>query len=281
MRTRLLWSVLYLTVYYAHAQDPGGSNSAGRKGQCYLYWGYNRAFYNQSDVHLKGEHFDFTIHKAKAEDMPEKFDPSVYFNPSSLTVPQFNFRAGYFIGPHTSVSLGWDHMKYRLVTTQKATISGYIDPEFYPMPGYSGSFVHSDILYQPAFMDFHHSDGFNFVRASVEQQVPLWVPERGKVQLMMNGAASAGLMLPWTDFTFFGQHYRNKLHLAGYGISASAGFRLEFLNWLFVQFSMQTGFADMRDITIQDHLPSRAQQKIVFFERSAAIGGYIPTGKRR
>jgi hypothetical protein len=273
----VLWCA-YLMAYYAHGQDNviNPSGEKGRKGSVYITWGYNRAYYGKSDVHLKGEHYDFVIHDARAEDMPEKFDPSVYFNFNQLTVPQFNFRVGYYFNENTAFSLGWDHMKYRLITTQLVRISGEIDPEYYNLSGFTGIFDHTPVIYQPKFMDYHHSDGFNYIRAGIERRLPLTSLWNGKLELVMVGGVSAGVMLPWTDFTFFGVHHRNKLHLAGYAGSVNAGFRAEFLKWFFIQVNAQAGWANMPDIVLEDHLPSRASQQISFFERSWALGGYIP-----
>jgi hypothetical protein len=263
---------------YAHCQDivSGSTGTSGRKGSVYITWGYNRAYYGKSDVHFKGEHYDFVIHDAMAADMPEKFDPSVYFNVSQLTVPQFNFRLGYYFNENTSFSLGWDHKKYMLITTQLVRISGEIDPEYYHLPGFTGTFDKTPVIYQPKFMDYHHSDGFNFIRAGIERRLPLTSLWNGKFELTMVGGASVGAMMPWTDFTFFGEHHRNKLHLAGFAGSINAGFRAEFLKWFFVQVNAQAGWANLLDVTLEDHLPSRASQQISFFERSWALGGYIP-----
>lgn len=250
-----------------------------RKGQAYIYWGYNRSFYNASDIHFKGEGFDFTLHQAKAADMPERFDPSVYFNMTTISVPQFNFRFGYFIGKNTSISIGWDHMKYRLIQTQRLRASGYIDPSWGGGNDLAREFKDEYILYNPSFMDFHHSDGFNYARLAIEQRVPVWMSKNGKHHLSLNGAASLGVVIPWTDWTFFSNHYRNKLHLAGYGASLSLGARFEFFKWFFVQGFMQAGGTNLVDIVLQDHLPSRADQKIHFVERSWAVGGFIPISK--
>lgn len=246
-----------------------------------MTWGYNRAYYNKSDIHFKGDGYDFTLEQARADDMPEKFDPDVYFNMSQLTIPQFNFRIGYYFGKNTCFSAGWDHMKYRLINTQLLRINGYIDSEKYPSDlgngyQYSGTFDHNYILYNAGFMDYHHSDGFNFVRFSLEQRVPFWKSKNGKITAAMTGAISTGLMLPWTDWTFFGQHNRNKLHLAGYAGSIMAGARIEFFKYLFIQGNAQLGRSIMPDIILELPKSSRASQNITFFERSWAFGGYIP-----
>jgi hypothetical protein len=248
-------------------------------GNLFITWGYNRAYYNKSDVHFKGEHFDFVLLDARAEDMPEKFKPDVYLNPTQFTVPQFNFRMGYYVMSNTAISLGWDHMKYHLIPTQSVKISGYIDEDVYPLQEFTGQFNHDRILYTPSFMDYHHSDGFNFIRLAIEQRAPLLSSANHKHVLAFNGSASIGAVLPWTDFTFFGVHHRNKPHLAGYGLSIHAGLRYEFFEHFFLQMTAQSGWTNLTNILLEDHLHSRASQKIVFLERAWALGAYIPIRK--
>lgn len=251
-------------------------NAASRKGQIYVTWGYNRAYYNRSDIHFKGESYDFTLHDVRAEDIPEKFRPDVYFNPTQFTVPQFNFRIGYYIRKNTAISGGWDHMKYHIVPTQLVKIDGHIDEELFYDPTYTGDFHNDYILYKPSFMDYHHSDGFNFIRVALDQRQPFLQSKSGRHVLAVNASVSAGVFLPWTDFTFFGVNHRNKLHLAGFGASVHAGFRYEFFNYFFIQLMAQVGWSNLHDIMLEDDLPSRASQKISFIERSWALGGYIP-----
>jgi len=283
MKRPLAALILLITACYAHCQSdvPSEFSKLGRKGQLSVYWGYNRAYYNKSDIHFKGANYDFTLHQARGEDMPEKFDPEVYFNLTQLTIPQFNFRVGYFVGENTSISIGWDHMKYRLITTQLLKISGTISDEVYDMEGYTGTFDHDYILYKPGFVDFHHSDGFNFIRVALEQRVPIISDRKGNHLVAFFGGVSLGVLMPWTDFTFFGEHFRNKPHFAGYGASINAGFRYEFFKWFFLQANAQAGRANMPDIVLENELASRASQKISFFERSWALGGYIPLGSRK
>lgn len=257
-------------------EQPAASQFATKEHQFYVTWGYNRAYYNKSDVHFKGEGYDFTLHDVRAEDMREKFEADVYLNPLQFTVPQFNFRAGYYFKKNTAISMGWDHMKYHIIPTQLVKIDGYIDPDKYHLPEYTGDFHHDYILYKPSFMDYHHSDGFNFIRVALEQRVPFWESKNGNHVLAMNASVSAGAFLPWTDFTFFGVGHRNKPHFAGYGASLHAGFRYEFFRYFFMQVAAQVGWSNLTNVMLEDELPSRADQKISFIERSWALGGYIP-----
>lgn len=251
-----------------------------KEGQFYVTWGYNRVYYNKSTVHFKGEHYDFTMYDVRAEDMPEEWNPRVHLNPEQFTVPQFNFRIGYYFNRNTAISGGWDHMKYHFIPYQMVEMSGYISDEHYALEQYTGNFDRDDVIYSPSFMDYHHSDGFNFIRFALEKRIPAWHSPRKRAVLSFNGALSAGIVMPWTDFTFFGVHYRNKPHVAGYGFSGSLAMRLEFFKYLFFQLNAQSGWTNLTDIMLQDHLSSRAQQKIVFFERSFSLGGYIPIFKK-
>jgi hypothetical protein len=266
-------------------QPLNNTASDSRKGQLYVYWGYNRAYYAESDIHFKGAGYDFTLKDVDAEDMPETFLWKTYFNPAKLSIPQFNLRVGYYVGKNTAISFGADHMKYRIIQTQLMRIDGYIDESYSELSEYTGDFDNEYILYTPKFMDFHHSNGFNFLRASIEQRAPIWTSKNGQHHFVMNGAASAGVIMPWTDWTFFGQRWLNNLYPAGYGFSLSGGARFEFKKWFFVQVNAQVGWTDLPGIILQRNpntgtLTSdkngRADQKIQFVERSWGLGGYIP-----
>ncbi|MDZ4822417.1 MAG: hypothetical protein SH856_03055 [Flavobacteriales bacterium] len=259
---------------------PRHRNGTVREGQIFIHWGYNRAYYNQSDIHFKGDGYDFTLHEARADDMPEEWNPKVYLSPTQFTVPQSNFRAGYYFHDNWGVSAGWDHMKYQLIQTQLLRISGYIDEEKYFDPEYTGTFNNDNILYTHRFMDYHHSDGFNFIRVALDRRQPIWSSLNLKHELVFNGSLSAGAMMPWTDFTFFGEKHRNWPHFAGYGASLNMGMRFEFFRWFFLQANAQMGWSNLKDIILEESAASRAEQKITFFERSFALGGYIPVKKK-
>lgn len=277
--------VMCLIYAQSYTQTSTSPFANSRKGQFYIYWGYNRAYYDQSDVHFKGDGYDFTLYNAKAEDMPTRFTWKGYFNPAHLSIPQFNVHLGYFINDNTVISIGTDHMKYHIIQTQNVLIDGYIDPSYAPDSAtaaeYTGQFDSEYMLYTPTFMDFHHSNGFNFVRASIEKRATAWSSKNGQHLLTLTAAASAGLMIPWTDFTFLGKQYPNWLHVAGYGFSAQTGVRYEFKKHFFAQIQGQFGWSNLTNILLENEKPSRADQKIVFFQRSWSVGTYFGAPKFR
>lgn len=251
-----------------------------RKGQAYFFWGYNRANYGTSDIHLKGDGYDFTLHDVRAHDLPEEWDAKVYLNPTQLTIPQFNFRIGYFITDKISISGGWDHMKYRIDEFQQVKVTGEISAE--RSPDYAGIYTGQRISLDPReFVTIEHTDGFNFVRLGISRREVLYTSKNMKHHLAFYGGLNVGVMMPWTDFTLFGERNRNFVHLAGYGVSASTGVRFEFFKYGFIQYSTQLGWTHMTDIILEGRTDARGEQKITFIERSIVAGAYIPIGGKR
>jgi len=119
-----------------------------RKGSFYVNWGYNRSYYRNTDIEFKGKGFDFTMEDVSAHDLPEEFSAKIYLNPLKFTIPQFDFRIGYFINEKYSVSLGWDHMKYRITETQSVRLSGTIDESVSEQ--YAGQYDDQAFLLTPA-----------------------------------------------------------------------------------------------------------------------------------
>jgi hypothetical protein len=285
MRTAVILCVMVLSSFVTSAQEGNEVNLLSRseigqrENQFYFYWGYNRASYNPSDISFKGEGYDFKLENVRAHDLPERWNPKVYFNPKQLTIPQFNFRVGYFLNDKYSISLGWDHMKYRIDEFQRVKMHGEISSELSEEYGgvYDGQYT---VLDPKRFITIEHTDGFNFVRAAIERQDVIARSKNGKHGVCFTGALSIGAMFPWTDFTLFGERNRNFVHLAGYGASVHTGVRFEFFNYGFLQYASQLGWVNMPDIILEGKSQARASQKITFHERSIVAGAYIPIQRK-
>ncbi len=284
MTKALLFFALLLTLNVS-AQD--GVSGKKRSREAYVYWGYHRNFYAPSDIRFKSDRYDFTLHDVKANDMPAEWRQ--YFNLNSFSVPQFNFRAGMEWKNNWFFSLGYDHHKYRLTRVQQVRISGNIGAEasdyYAPLSQevdlYTGSFNKDTLLYNGAFMDYHHSNGMNFIRAALEKRGTFVDFPKLKSRVDWYGGVSAGAVLCWTDFTFLRQRYLNNLRFTGIGMSAVYGVRWVFKDRLFVQYGFQNGINFLFDIRLEHkeisgNMPSdlnaKARQNIRFFERGMQIG---------
>ena len=243
------------------------------KGRFWLIWGYNRSHYTESDIHLTGPGYDFTLHDVPAIDDPEEFAFDVYVNPLKLTVPQFNFRMGYQFHERWALSLGWDHMKYVLDNGQMASISGTISEEV--SGTYAGTYNNDPIKLDTWLLMYEHTDGLNYLRFNLDRFDPLWRHSSGKYGLYVQSGVGAGAMLPWTDTRLFNVRHRQWLHLAGWGVSANAGLRGVFFKRFFAQATVMGGHINLSDVLLTEDKLGRATQKFNFVEWHISGGVYL------
>ena len=67
-----------------------------KKGSMFVFWGWNRAGFSNSDIRFRGDGYDFTLNNVVAHDRPSELSIA-YIDPGQISKPQFNFRASYFI----------------------------------------------------------------------------------------------------------------------------------------------------------------------------------------
>ena len=84
--------------------------TAHNKGKFTVSWGGNREKYTKSDIHFVGDNYNFVVNNAVAYDKPKGWHVD-YITPGKMTIPQTNFKLGYFITDKYSISIGVDHMK--------------------------------------------------------------------------------------------------------------------------------------------------------------------------
>jgi hypothetical protein len=129
----------------------------------YIFWGWNRSQYTDSDIHFTGDNYDFELKDVKAKDRQSPFGLDPYFHPARITIPQTNLRIGYFINDKIDISIGVDHMKYIMPNTQTVEITGSINDETV----YDGTYNKDEIELTSNFLFFEHSDGLNYLNAEI------------------------------------------------------------------------------------------------------------------
>ncbi len=257
------------------------------KGDFFLNWGYNISWYKDSDIHFSGLGHDFTLRDVKAKDRPTKFNLD-YFHPTKITIPQFNFRFGYFITDRLSVSIGWDHMKYVAVDFQTVTMRGYIDPSRATDPLIKTNMEHINEKYAPLgiyedtqvqmtpsdFIDFEHTDGLNYATLDLERWTILWEHSKYKnLGISLVSGIGAGMIIPRTDAHLFGSGRNHYWNVAGWGISAKIGLQINLTKRIYMESNFKYGYMKMLNIRSTDHYDQdKAQQKIVFYENNWLIG---------
>lgn len=250
--------------------------TAHNKGKFYIYWGWNRGYYSKSDIHFKGADYNFTIHKAKAHDKQATFSYHNYFQPDRITIPQTNFRIGYFLSDHYNVSLGVDHMKYVMDDDQMAKVSGYINiADGNP---YNGEYQNDLLHITDDFLHLEHTDGLNYINAQIERYDDLGTLLGGKwdtdvFQINLYEGLGLGVLVPKTNATILDRARHDKFHLSGFGVSAHQGINLTFFKYFFAQVELKEGYINMSDIKTTHDSSDSASQHFFFIEPTLMFGG--------
>lgn len=238
-----------------------------RKGDLFFYWGWNRGFFTNSDIHFKGPGYNFTLENVESKDRPEKVDFETYANPSKLTIPQTNFRIGFFINDHYSVSIGFDHMKYVVVQNQTVKIDGYIDGTG---TSYDGEYSDNDIQLTRSFLRLEHTDGLNYINVEFRRFDQLF--EYKNISLNISEGVGVGALVPRTAASFINYPRNDNYHLSGYGFNLSAALNLTFFNHFFLQTEGKLGFIDMPSVKFTNTSVDRASQNFFFSQLNFVFG---------
>jgi len=246
---------------------------ATNKGKIYVFWGWNRGWYSNSDIHFTGDNYDFTLNDVEAKDRQSPFNWGTYFKPSSITIPQTNFRIGYFINDKYDISFGVDHMKYVMVQNQTTQITGDINDG----TNYDGSYTDKDIALTQNFLIFEHTDGLNYMNAEITRNDDL--PKLFKINVnpdkfQVNALLGVGLgaLMPKSNVTLWNNQRHDDFHFAGYGISAKAGLNVTFFKNFFIRTEYKVGFINMPDIRTSPDPSDKAAQHFTFTQWNFDFG---------
>ena len=251
------------------------SSSSVSKGDFFVYWGYSREWFTNSDIHFTGTDYDFTILDVQAKDRQSPLEWDPYFKLNKLTIPQYNLRIGYFLNDKYSITLGWDHMKYVMVQDQIAKINGSINNID---SAYNGTYSENDIQLTPDFLTFEHTDGLNYANAELRRFDNLI--HKPKLAINLVTGAGAGLLYPRTNVGLMNFERADQWHLSGYGISVVTGLNATFYKHFFIQSELKGGFINMPDILTTYHESDRAKQQFFFSQWNVTFGAQFNILKR-
>ncbi|MBL7885604.1 MAG: hypothetical protein JNJ52_02565 [Flavobacterium sp.] len=290
MKTIYLLPVLFF-INISFSQNKEQSNSkytTHNKGKFYIYWGGNRETYSDSDITFKGDNYNFTVENAQAEDKPKGWHVD-YINPTRMTIPQTNFRLGYFISDKYNISVGLDHMKYVVTQSQIASVSGYVNlPSSEAGSIYNGTYnntpVDLSINYDgedqnplPPFLTFEHTDGLNYVNSEFSRvddfSKYLGITNTDKIQINLTEGVGAGLLFPKTNARILGYQRHDEFHVSGFGVSAKAGLNFTFFKHYFLQTELKGGYINMNNIRTTNSTSDSAEQDFFFLQTIIAFGG--------
>jgi hypothetical protein len=258
-----------------HAQDvitAQDNYTAHNKGKFFVSWGGNRESYSKSDVTFKGDDYNFTLDNITAHDKPKGWHVD-YINPTKMTIPQTNFRMGYFVSDHYSIAIGVDHMKYVMTQNQTANITGNIAAN----TPYDDVYSSTPIVLTEQFLMYEHTDGLNYVNTEFSRHDDISslfkIANTDKIQVNLTEGVGVGLLYPKTNTTLLGKERHDDFHVSGYGTSVKAGLNITFFKHFYLQGELKGGYINMQDIRTTQSTADSAAQDFFFFQRIIAFGG--------
>lgn len=241
----------------------------GGKHGWYFYWGYNRASFNDSNLHVFGPDYDLTFYDLKATDRPTPFSLKGYFSIARLSIPQYNYRIGRRLRGNWFASIGADHLKYVVVKDQPTRVSGIISEN--ASTKYAGVYLNQPIVLSEYLLRFEHSDGLTLVSLDIDWGLPL--AKFGQFSASLRPGIGGVWAVCRTDVAVFDDHKNTDFHLAGYSFQGKTTVEIDWRNRFFFAWGVKTGYVSLPDILIKDkNDPRRAEQNIEFFERFGVLG---------
>ncbi len=266
--------VISLTMFSQESEPISPTKEKySNKGKMYFFWGWNRSKYTTSDIHFHGDNYDFTLHNVVAKDRQSPFGLDPYFNPVAITIPQYNYRLGYFFSDKYEISFGFDHMKYVMVQDQTVKIDGEIQNSG---TKYDGSYNNDDIVLKGDFLRFEHTDGLNYLNLELRRMDNIYrlrLSEKQNIDFNYIIGLGAGILYPRTNTTLLNNKRYDEFHVAGYGTAVVVGFNITFLKHFFIQSEGKAGYINMPDIRTTMSSSDKADQQFSFIQGNILFGG--------
>ena len=278
MKTYLYSAILFLFVSFnSFAQNDSIKKeryTAHNKGKFTISWGGNRGYFTDSDITFKGNDYNFTVENAKSHDKPKGWHID-YITPGRMTIPQTNFKLGYFISDKYIVFVGVDHMKYVMTQGQTANVTGEISNQ--SNPDFNKSYNSTPTVMTEDFLMFEHTDGLNYVYTEIARQddISAWfgITNTDKFQININEGVGIGALYPKTNTTLMGQERHDAFHVSGFGTSIKAGINFTILKYFTIEGTLKGGYINMPDIRTTKSSSDTASQHFFFGETIISFGG--------
>ena len=269
-KTLFVFTLMLLTGNFGFSQDLNEIKKASRKGDLYIYWGWNRGWFSDSDITFKGDNYDFTLDEVQAFDRQSDFGYDPYFKLGRITIPQYNVRIGYFIHNNYSISLGTDHMKYVMKQDQTVKISGHIESSG---TDFDGIYNNDNIVLTEDFLTFEHTDGLNYVNVDFRRHDEIF--SWNKVKINLNEGIGIGVLFPKTNTKLLDYERYDEFHVSGYGVSGVVAINVNLFKYFFVQSEFKGGYINMPNIRSTMSSTDKASQDFFFTQLNIVFGAVI------
>lgn len=239
----------------------------GKKGELYGSWGYNKEWYTASSIHVKQPSLgnDYTFVKVLAADKPG-WNEGI-FN-KAISIPQYNYRLGYFFKDNWAFEVNFDHTKYQVKQDQLLHIKGTMNnqPVDYYIPNNGSQQV----------LAYQLNNGANFLLFNIvhRKQLSNFNAKWFNLSLLLKGGI--GVVIPHVQNTIFEKDNDQGFQFGGFCFGGEAAVRATFFKYGFIEYCNKLVGAKYYNLKVYE---GRAKQVFGCYEMIANIGFSVPLKK--
>ncbi len=262
---KLLLTCVFFTPLWANA-----TVDAHKKGNMFVLWGWNNTHYEDTDVHFKGDDYNFTLKNINATDKQSSINADYFLNPSKIGKSQSTFKVGYFSEDDYAISFGVDTLGCDFNRNQLVTIDGTINTG----SDFDGTYENQEIdANQDGFLEFNHSTGLKYFNMEWTHFKTL---HSFSNNLHLSGllGLGAGIVTLKSQSTLLNKSPYNKLHFSGWGSTVKAGLEINY-NGFFTRSELKVGYIDLSHIRTSMNPNDKASQTFKYHQFNLLVGYYF------
>lgn len=262
-------SLVVLSGLQASAQREGKSYMGiVKNGSLYFSWGYNTEWYTRSTVHVKQGNLgnDYKMVNVKAHDH-RGWDEDFFH--TALTVPQYNYRLGYFFNEKQDFAfeINFDHTKYIITEGQDVQVKGKMD----------GKDVDQKVNFSGNNGFYYFlNNGANFLLFNLVKRFQIYHTDNKYLKVDLLTKAGIGPVIPHVENSLFGKANDPGFQIGGWNTGVETALRVTAFKYAYLEFSQKVDYARYSGLKVYE---GTARQSFGTYELILSLGFTLPTGK--
>ena len=267
MKKGLLYTLFTLQIIVSFAQK------TERKGEFYFSWGYNKAYYTNSNIYISQPALknNFVFKNTVLVDNPG-WNKGLLKTP--LTIPQYNYRFGYFFDKNKdwAFEINFDHTKALIKDNNTVRMVGT-----YNGSAIDSSFIFSEQGVGTARNYYYLNNGANFLLFNIVKR-NRFKSLSGK-HILFDGLGKFGIgpLIPHVENFLFGKANDSKFQFGGWNTGVEYALRSTFYKKLYLEFAGKLDYAAYYNLNVYQ---GNARQNFGTLEFILSFGYNIPMGRK-
>jgi len=257
----------FILSAFSFAAQAQSDDYVGKKGQAYFSWGYNKEWYTHSNIHVKQESLgnDYTFRNIWGKDKPGWDTKSIF--KQALSIPQYNYRLGYWFADNWAVEINFDHTKYQVEQQQLLHVTGTMNHQ-----------AVDTYMINRGNIRWQLNNGANFFLFNLvhRKQIPYLKFKNFNASLLLKGGV--GFMTPHVENTIFGKNNDPGFQFGGLDAGVEADLRLTFFKYVYLEYCNKLLYANYWGLDVYE---GQARQSFGCYEMIVNLGVNVPVIRQK